>query len=141
MAANQKVCVFSGMNLARSVRAGVPWRRLLLLSLLTCVAPYLIHAGGPRLEEKAGAEPEHYLFPANLDVNSLTEKIDDFTPQQSGGAAPTGGNFVIDRIEFTGNRRIRTDTLKARIFSRDGDPYNEETLRRDFQALWNTQFF
>jgi outer membrane protein insertion porin family len=48
---------------------------------------------------------------------------------------------VIQRIEFTGNRRIRQDTLKARIFSRDGDPYNEETLRRDFQALWNTQFF
>ena len=40
-----------------------------------------------------------------------------------------------------GNRRVRSDTLKARIFSRDGDPYNEETLRRDFQALWNTQFF
>ena len=55
--------------------------------------------------------------------------------------AQAAGSFVIDRIEFTGNRRIRTDTLKARIFSRDGDPYNEETLRRDFQALWNTQFF
>jgi outer membrane protein insertion porin family len=48
---------------------------------------------------------------------------------------------IIDRIIFLGNRRIRSDTLKARIFSRDGDPYNEETLRRDFQALWNTQFF
>jgi outer membrane protein insertion porin family len=49
--------------------------------------------------------------------------------------------IVVDRIEFIGNRRIRSDTLKARIFSRDGDPYNEDTLRRDFQALWNTQFF
>ena len=48
---------------------------------------------------------------------------------------------MIEHIEFLGNRRIRTDTLKARIFSREGDPYNEETLRRDFQALWNTQFF
>ena len=48
---------------------------------------------------------------------------------------------VIARIDFTGNRRIRTDTLKARIFSREGDTYNAETLRRDFQALWNTQFF
>jgi outer membrane protein insertion porin family len=48
---------------------------------------------------------------------------------------------VVDRIIFIGNRRIRSDTLKARIFSREGDPYNEETLRRDFQALWNTQFF
>jgi outer membrane protein insertion porin family len=48
---------------------------------------------------------------------------------------------VVDRIIFLGNRRMRSDTLKARIFSREGDPYNEETLRRDFQALWNTQFF
>src|ERR1035438_9496176 len=48
---------------------------------------------------------------------------------------------IVDRIIFLGNRRIRSDTLKARIFSRESDPYNEETLRRDFQALWNTQFF
>jgi outer membrane protein insertion porin family len=48
---------------------------------------------------------------------------------------------IIERIDFIGNRRVRTDTLKARIFSRDNDAYNEETLRRDFQALWNTQFF
>ena len=48
---------------------------------------------------------------------------------------------MIVRIDFIGNRRIRSDTLKARIFSREGDAYNEETLRRDFQALWNTQFF
>ena len=54
-------------------------------------------------------------------------------PQQN---APT-----IDRIEFQGNRRIRTETLQARIFSRQGDPYNEDALRRDFQALWNTQYF
>lgn len=48
---------------------------------------------------------------------------------------------MIDRIEFIGNRRIQRETLQARIFSRAGDPYNEEAVRRDFQALWNTQFF
>jgi outer membrane protein insertion porin family len=48
---------------------------------------------------------------------------------------------IVDRIIFVGNRRIRSDTLKARIFSRVGDVYNEETLRRDFQGLWNTQYF
>ena len=48
---------------------------------------------------------------------------------------------VISRIDFHGNRRIRTETLRARIFSRAGDPYHEESLRRDFQALWNTGFF
>jgi outer membrane protein insertion porin family len=55
--------------------------------------------------------------------------------------SPDKPQAVIVRIDFIGNRRIRSDTLKARIFSREGDAYNEETLRRDFQALWNTQFF
>lgn len=54
---------------------------------------------------------------------------------------PKQSQEVIVRIEFLGNRRVRSDTLKARIFSREGDVYNEETLRRDFQALWNTNFF
>jgi len=55
--------------------------------------------------------------------------------------ASAQGTDMIERIDFVGNRRIRTDSLHARIFSRVGDPYNEESLRRDFQALWNTQFF
>jgi outer membrane protein insertion porin family len=61
--------------------------------------------------------------------------------QQQPSAQSQQPQAVIDRILFDGNRRIRSDTLKARIFTREGDPYNEETLRRDFQALWNTQFF
>jgi outer membrane protein insertion porin family len=57
--------------------------------------------------------------------------------------APPAENqqYVIERIEFIGLRRIQRDTLLARIFSRPGDPYNPDALRRDFQALWNTQFF
>jgi outer membrane protein insertion porin family len=140
MAAKRTVCVFAEMNPARSVRAGVSWRPVILLALLSYFSPALIQAGAARLEEKTVAKHELYLFHANLDLNSLTEKMDQFAPDEP-TPAQAAGNLVIDRIEFTGNRRIRTDTLKARIFSRDGDPYNEETLRRDFQALWNTQFF
>jgi outer membrane protein insertion porin family len=54
---------------------------------------------------------------------------------------PGGSQGIILRIEFQGNHRIQRDTLLARIFSRPGDPYSEEAARRDFQALWNTQFF
>lgn len=140
MAAKRKVCVFAEVNLPRSGSPGVSWRPFLLLALLAYFSPALIHASGAKLEEKTPTEHEHYLFHANLDLNSLAEKMDEFAPEEA-AAAQAAGNYVIDRIEFTGNRRIRTDTLKARIFSRDGDPYNEETLRRDFQALWNTQFF
>jgi outer membrane protein insertion porin family len=60
---------------------------------------------------------------------------------QANPAAPQQNMPIIDHIEFSGNRRIRTETLQARIFSRSGDPYNEDALRRDFQALWNTQYF
>jgi outer membrane protein insertion porin family len=54
---------------------------------------------------------------------------------------PAQSPAVVERIEFVGNRRIRTETLRARIFSRPGDPFREESLKRDFLALWNTQFF
>jgi outer membrane protein insertion porin family len=47
----------------------------------------------------------------------------------------------IQNIIFEGNQRFPRDTLLARIFSRPGDPYNEEALRRDFHALWNTGWF
>jgi outer membrane protein insertion porin family len=57
------------------------------------------------------------------------------------GQGSSGSQYVIQRIEFIGNRRIQADTLRARIFSRPGDPYSEDAVRRDFQALWNTQFF
>jgi outer membrane protein insertion porin family len=58
-----------------------------------------------------------------------------------GSRSTTRSDEVIGRIDFIGNRRIRSETLRARIFSRPGDPYREETLRRDFQALWNTAYF
>src|SRR5215468_1510504 len=85
------------------------------------------------------------VFSASLDLLTGKEVIRD-NAQASSQAPPAqppsaSQQSLIDRIEFIGNRRIRTDTLKARIFSREGDPYNDDTLRRDFQALWNTQFF
>jgi outer membrane protein insertion porin family len=55
--------------------------------------------------------------------------------------APGGSQYVITRISFVGNRRIQSGTLRARIFSHQGDPYSVEALHRDFEALWNTQFF
>jgi outer membrane protein insertion porin family len=88
-------------------------------------------AGSPASQEPAAPQqlPPQQPAPAESSV------VPSSSSQQQAPPA------LIDRIIFLGNRRIRTDTLKARIFSREGDPYNEDTLRRDFQALWNTQFF
>jgi len=48
---------------------------------------------------------------------------------------------VIEQIQFSGNRRIPRETLRGRIFLKEGDPYDEEMLRRDFHALWNMNYF
>jgi outer membrane protein insertion porin family len=48
---------------------------------------------------------------------------------------------LIERIEFRGARRVPADTLRALIYSRPGDPFNEDALHRDFMALWNTNRF
>jgi outer membrane protein insertion porin family len=48
---------------------------------------------------------------------------------------------VIDIIEFRGARRVPQDTLRALIFTKKGDKYDEEALHRDFMVLWNTNRF
>ncbi len=48
---------------------------------------------------------------------------------------------IVEAIEFRGNRRVRADTLQALIYSRRGDKYEEETVHRDFIALWNSGRF
>jgi outer membrane protein insertion porin family len=111
--------------------------------LVAGFAPMLVKARAHESKNANDAGKTTYLFHASLNENTLEEKIEEFQGQtnQKNTVTPNDGQAFIERIDFTGNRRIRTDTLKARIFSREGDPYNEETLRRDFQALWNTQFF
>src|ERR1700691_2362063 len=48
---------------------------------------------------------------------------------------------VIEAIEFRGERRVRQDTLQALIFTKKGDRLDEESLHRDFMALWNSGRF
>ena len=55
-------------------------------------------------------------------------------------AAPLESN-VVEAIEFRGSRRVPQDTMRAIIFTKTGDVYADDTLRRDFMALWNTNRF
>src|SRR5579884_3663622 len=48
---------------------------------------------------------------------------------------------IIEAIDFRGARRVPQDTLRAMIFTKAGDKYDEESLHRDFMALWNTGRF
>jgi outer membrane protein insertion porin family len=130
-AAYRRVCSPFGVLAARVTR---------LIAMVFLFAMASPAAPSENFRAPASPTPAAILFSASIDWTTGQEVLEDHSSAQAqGGAAQQ--QFVIDRIEFLGNRRVRSDTLRARIFSRDGDVYNEETLRRDFQALWNTQFF
>ena len=139
MAAQRIVCFPPAKNVW-CVRRFVIFTLTLLLPLLLgtkCIAASTsVTANDP--DSVNGA----LLFHASLNEITLEEKIVEVPTGLALGNGPQNEEQpFIERIDFEGNRRIRRDTLQARIFTRVGDPYNEETLRRDFQALWNTQFF
>jgi len=48
---------------------------------------------------------------------------------------------VIESVEIHGNRRIPADTIRSRIFTREGDVYDPAALERDFNSLWNTGYY
>jgi outer membrane protein insertion porin family len=63
------------------------------------------------------------------------------TPQAPGQPAQPPSQQIIQEIIFRGNRRITSAVMRARIFSKKGDVYNEGALRRDYMSLWNTGYF
>ncbi|MEO6119472.1 MAG: outer membrane protein assembly factor BamA, partial [Terriglobales bacterium] len=48
---------------------------------------------------------------------------------------------LVEKINVHGNRRIPGETVRARIFTREGDVYDEAGLQRDFSSLWNTGYY
>ncbi len=48
---------------------------------------------------------------------------------------------TIENIDVNGNRRIPTETVKSRIYSRVGDVYDEASLQRDLRSVWNSGYF
>src|SRR5579863_5531128 len=48
---------------------------------------------------------------------------------------------IVEAIDFRGARRVPQDTLRAMIFTKRGDKYDDDALHRDFMALWNTGQF
>src|SRR5438105_1778814 len=53
----------------------------------------------------------------------------------------SGQQDVITEIVVHGNRRIPAETVRARVFSRPGDIYDQAAIERDFNSLWNTGYF
>jgi outer membrane protein insertion porin family len=57
----------------------------------------------------------------------------------AGGCAAQQG--VIEGIVIHSNRRIPAETIRARMFTKAGDVYDQAALERDFNSLWNTGYF
>jgi outer membrane protein insertion porin family len=51
------------------------------------------------------------------------------------------GQNVIEKIEIVGNDRVSQETILYYLTAREGDPFVEEQLLRDFRVLWTTGFF
>jgi len=129
------------MDAKRALRARVAALAMVLSLLAGPNFPGSPTLARPRDEHSHDSKPA-YLLHASLNETTLEEKIENYLgPEPQAQSNPPQGQGFIQRIDWEGLRRIRRGTVKARIFSRENDPYNEETLRRDFLALWNTQFF
>ncbi len=126
MAAQRKVCFPNGVLPGRVHAIAI------LIFFFAIASP-----AATRNNAVADASPHAPLSPSADPAQEAPQS----SPPAGQTQATAPSQAVIERIEFLGNRRIRSDTLRARVFSREGDRYNEDTLRRDFQALWNTQFF
>lgn len=57
--------------------------------------------------------------------------------QEAAPVKPAELTDTIDSVEFRGSRRVPQDTLRAMIFTKRGDVYNEQALHRDLMTLWN----
>jgi outer membrane protein insertion porin family len=77
---------------------------------------------------------------------STAPQVQQGPPQlETPKAAPTPqlrpGQLIIDSVDIRGSRRVPASTLQATMVTKAGDIYDEEMLRRDFMALWNTGRF
>ena len=48
---------------------------------------------------------------------------------------------LVESVAITGNRRLRQDDIIYYVQTRPGDPFNQEQVQRDLQAILNLGFF
>ncbi|MBZ5562949.1 MAG: outer membrane protein assembly factor BamA [Acidobacteriia bacterium] len=115
----------------------------LQLKLETPQAP---PAQAPQQPAQKPAPPPTGQAPQNLQLETPKQApaqqppAEKAAPAAQAPAAPPH-EPTVESIIFRGNRRAPAATLRARIFTHQGDVYNEGALERDFMALWNTGYF
>ena len=56
-------------------------------------------------------------------------------------AVDAQGQRLVESVAITGNRRLRQDDILYYVQTRPGDPYNEQQVQRDLQAILALGFF
>ena len=132
---------------------------VLALALAAAVSAQEAGLGQDRVEVGASASPRQAGAPAPsfllaqaqqqqptspfedipLETPQAPSPFDDVETEQPAQRRP--GEEIIEEVAFRGTRRIPRDSLAARIFTKRGDLYDSQTLRRDFMVLWNTGYF
>ena len=59
----------------------------------------------------------------------------------TGAQASAQQSDLISGIEVHGNRSVPAEAVRAHIFTRPGDVYDQAAIERDFNSLWNTGYF
>ena len=136
----------------------IGFRRSCLTAVLLCLPGLVLRAPAQTQPPAQTPPPAAPPAPAQQKKANPFENLPESQPEPSHapvkpqpGAPPAAGkpgapnagpgSNIVQAIEFRGSRRVPADTLRALIFTKPGDELNEETLRRDFSALWNTNRF
>ena len=102
-------------------------------------------------ESRTGASPAPYLLAQA--AQQAPSPFEDIPLEQPDAPSPfqdveeaqqeerRPDEEIVEAVEFRGTRRIPRDNLAARIFTKRGDLFDSQTLRRDFMVLWNTGYF
>lgn len=61
-----------------------------------------------------------------------------FTPEK---AHAQQSQRLVESVDITGNRRLREDDILYYVQTRAGDPFNEQQVQRDLQAILALGFF
>ncbi len=119
-----------------------------LFVALVCFCPKVAAAQAQPSAPSQGQNPFENVRPANPPAQPQAEQPapapakqppSPFEAPEAAAQAPAPPpQDVIEAIEFRGARRVPQDTLRSMILSKRGDKIDEDALRRDFMALWNT---
>jgi hypothetical protein len=108
----------------------------------------VIEGMSPEINEFARAAVSLVEFePAELRWHSVSQKMRfelEFGPNEPGikvVTATDAANRLVESVDIIGDRRLTAKEIFSWIQTRPGDPYNEEKLKRDFDAILGTGQF